>query len=182
MIDRNTCGNAHGTSALLRPNGNTVHGSGSIRQHAQHTVLRFLTRGQGCAARGTIGYAVCGRIGGYETGVRETGEAQRTHPDATLKCRIEGFGAVHLVHAHAVANEIKHILGTLLSKSRSYQQKSSQRKQKQFFSHIYIVFGNSCFVSESLFIPRPVSCYADGNSESARAGSYGRCAYISPWW
>ena len=81
----------------------------SRQPHAERAVLRLAAGGEGGAGGGRVSDAVGGRVGGDEGCVREGSKAKRLNADATFQGGEIGLGEVHLIHAHAVADEVEHI-------------------------------------------------------------------------
>ena len=114
VVDGNARGYAHCRSVLLGTDGHAVNRCCEVGQQAERTVLRLMSRCQRRACCGGVGHAVCARVGRDERRGGKVSEAQRRSADAPFEGREIGFRAVYLVDAHAVADEIKHILGLAL--------------------------------------------------------------------
>ena len=114
VVDGNARGYAHCRSVLLGTDGHAVNRCCEVGQQAERTVLCLMSRCQRRACCGGVGHAVCARVGRDERRGGKISEAQRRDANAPFEgCEI-GFRAVYLVDAHAVADEIKHILGLAL--------------------------------------------------------------------
>ena len=94
-----------------------VTGGDAIGEHANCVVVSFASSGKCRTASCGIRDAVARTLRVYQSYVRKRRENQRFDTNAPFEGSSKGFGSIHLVDAHAVTNEIKHIFGCILRPS-----------------------------------------------------------------
>ena len=97
--------------------------------YADGAVIGLHTGGKGCSACRRVGDRVGCRESGGHTCHGEGSETEGLGADASLLFAQIHFGSVHLVQAHAVANEIEYILCLLCFCHQGHQQEEHQIRQ-----------------------------------------------------
>ena len=111
VVNAHTGAYANRGSGLRCPLGHARYLGFLIGQHTECPIARFVSGSQCGSGRSRVGYAVRGRIGGDEGGIGKLREAKRSDTDAAFECCQISLGAVYLIHAHTVANEVEHVFG-----------------------------------------------------------------------
>ena len=138
MVHRDACAHTYGRACLFCPHSHTVHRCLQVGKHTYNAVLRLVACGKCRAGSGRIGHAVCGRICRHKACIWKLCELKRLHADESLHSGKIGFGAVHLINPHTVADEIEHILGAPFGKRRHRHHEQSYCGQKKLL-HIFMI-------------------------------------------
>ena len=110
-----------------------------VLQDAESAVLRLVSACQSSTAGSRVGHAIRGALCVDECYVWEAGEAKFLDANLTFERTEVSLGSVDLVHAHTVADEIEHILGSAFSKSSQSNQQDAQCR-KDSFLHVCCYF------------------------------------------
>ena len=112
--------------------GDTADGFGAFGIHPDGADGGLLAGGQGVAAGGRVGHTAVGAPRGGEPYGGELGEVQGREADVVALFRGEaGFGQRECVVAHAVADEVEDVLGTV--SGLCCDADAEQQDEKQFF-------------------------------------------------
>ena len=111
VVHTDAGGYADSGACILGPLRYAIDDRLAIGEHTEGMVLRFLASGQRGTCCGTVGHAVCSRVGCYQRCLWEGGEEEGLYADAAFEGCHVGFGAVDLVDTHTVADEVEHVLG-----------------------------------------------------------------------
>jgi len=114
VVDAHAGGNAHRGAGFFGPHGDGGDGRDAVGEHAHGVVIRLATGGQCGAAGGRVGDAVAVALGVDERDVGEAREGEGFDAAAPFDGGEIGLGGVDLVHAHAVADEVKDVLRPFL--------------------------------------------------------------------
>ena len=117
VVHAHTGGDAHGCACFFRPYCNRSHGGDAVGEYANCVVVSFASSGKCRTTSCGIRDAVARTLRVYQSHMRKRRENQRFDTNAPFEGSSKGFGSIHLVDAHAVTNEIKHIFGCILRPS-----------------------------------------------------------------
>ena len=151
VVYADTRRDADGCTGLAGPVSNAGDGGRQVLQYAQGAVLCLVAAGKGSAACGRVGHAVCGALCVDESHIGEAGEAEFLDADAAFQGTEVSLGSIDLVDAHAVANEVEHILGLAFSKGSESNRQNAQERKESFLHVIkYIWLFNFAHLSKML--------------------------------
>ena len=126
VVDADACRDADGGACFACPVSNAGDRGRQVLQYAQGAVLCLVAAGKGCAACCRVGHAVRGTLCVDEADVGEAGEAEFLDADAAFQGAEVGLGGIDLVDAHAVADEVEHVLGLALGKGSQSNHQNAQ--------------------------------------------------------
>ena len=113
-----------------------------VLQNANGVVLGLYARSKSRASSSGVGDTVGSTLRGDKAHVREAGEEQGRRADAPFASSKIGFGTIHLVDAHTIANEIENVLRTgilfrCLLCVGCPAEAQGQRDEKDYSFHYY---------------------------------------------
>ena len=103
-------------TGFFGPHGDGADGGDAVGEYADGVVVGLASGGEGGAAGGRVGDAVAVALGVDERDVGEAREGEGLDAAAPFDGGQIGLGGVDLVHAHAVADEVKDVLRPFLGK------------------------------------------------------------------
>ena len=162
VVHAHAGGDAHCGAGVFGPHGNRGDGGDAVGQYADGVVVGLATCGQSRAAGGRIGDAVAVALRVDEGYVGETREGEGLDAATTLDGGQIGLGGVHLVHAHAVADEVKHVLRPLLGEGHGGKGQTEAESEEFAFHLVWMDCGwmNVSWGKVTFFLAHALLCVA----------------------